>query len=407
MTAPVEATAALERGRPVLIVSPPTPQASECSAVWPLVAGNTPVLIVTDSPAAARAWSGAVPQALRFQAVTGLERAARLLATGAVDVVAGTPADFAALSAKSALKGDTIRTVVLAWPESLGPGERAALEGLLPELPEAQRIVLSWNPVALDAFLEAHARRPHVVGDLPLGENARPLPLVGEVRYLVTGNGNQDAGIAMALDALDPATHLVWRRGTAVPDSAGTIICADLPSRAELVALAAAGPVTLLLRPEQVAYARSIATLRTLPGASGGTAPGQARAAIAQRIEQGDLAAELALLAPLFERYDAAEVAAAVYALRQPGAGSREPSTPLATRTRIHVNVGKKDRAAAKDIVGALIREVGLSKDDIGRIDVKEMHSMVEVAAPVAERTVARLSGLTIRGRRVSARLDR
>ncbi|HTY05912.1 MAG TPA: DbpA RNA binding domain-containing protein [Gemmatimonadales bacterium] len=408
MTAPVDAAAALERGRPILIVSPPTPQASECSAVWPLVAGNTPVLIVTDSPAAARAWSGAVPQPLRFQAVTGLDRAARLLATGAVDVVAGTPADFGALSAKSALKGDTIRTVVLAWPESLGAGERAALEGLLPELPEAQRIVLSWNPVALDAFLEAHARRPHIVGDLPLGENARPLPLVGEVRYLVTGNGNQDAGIAMALDALDPATHLVWRRGTAVPDSAGAIICADLPSRSELVALAAAGPVTLLLRPEQVAYARSIATLRSLSGASGaGTAPGQARAAIAQRIDQGDLAAELALLAPLFERYDAAEVAAAVYALRQPGAGSREPSTPLATRTRIHVNVGKKDRAAAKDIVGALIREVGLSKDDIGRIDVKEMHSMVEVAGAVAERTVARLSGLMIRGRRVSARLDR
>jgi ATP-dependent RNA helicase DeaD len=71
------------------------------------------------------------------------------------------------------------------------------------------------------------------------------------------------------------------------------------------------------------------------------------------------------------------------------------------------VNVGKKDRAAAKDIVGALIREAGLSKDDIGRIDVKEMYSLVEVAGSAAERAVARLSGMMIRGRRVNARIDR
>ena len=76
-------------------------------------------------------------------------------------------------------------------------------------------------------------------------------------------------------------------------------------------------------------------------------------------------------------------------------------------RVKVHVNVGKKDRAGAKDIVGALIREAGLSKDDIGRIDVRETHSVVEVAGSAAERAVARLSGMMIRGRRVNARIDR
>ncbi len=73
---------------------------------------------------------------------------------------------------------------------------------------------------------------------------------------------------------------------------------------------------------------------------------------------------------------------------------------------KISVSVGKTDRAAAKDIVGALIREAGLSKDDIGRIDVRDTFSLVDVAGSAAERAVARLSGMMIRGRRVNARLD-
>jgi hypothetical protein len=406
----VDASAALERGRPVLIVCPPAPDAPGCAgALWPLAEGNAPVLIITESPSAARAWSSAVPQPLRFHAVTGLERTARLLSTTGADVLAGCPADFAALLSRSALKVEQIRTVVLAWPESLhGTPEFAAVEGLLAELKDARRIVLSWNPAGIEALLEAHARRPHVVGDLPIGENARPLPPIGPARYVVAGPEGRQAAITAALDALDPGSALVWRRGMEPTGPVNVLVCADLPSRAELGILATSGAPVLVLAPEQLAYAKSLASpLTPVPGLSGaGTAEREARAAIEARIERGSLAAELALLAPLFERYDAAEVAAAVLA------GSREIQTSevrhqTSARVKIHVNVGKKDRAAAKDIVGALIREAGLSKDDIGRIDVKEMYSLVEVAGAAAERAVARLSGMMIRGRRVNARLDR
>jgi len=74
---------------------------------------------------------------------------------------------------------------------------------------------------------------------------------------------------------------------------------------------------------------------------------------------------------------------------------------------KVFVNVGLKDRAAAKDLVGALIKEVGLEKTDIGRIEVKESFSLVDISAASAERAVAKLAGLTIRGRRVTAKLDR
>lgn len=412
MTAPVEATpatAVLERGRPVLIVSPPAP---ECAgALWPLAQGHAPVLIITESPSAAQAWVLAVPQPLRFHAVTGLDRTARLLASGKVDVLAGSPTDCAALLARSALKGEEIRTVVLAWPEMLqGTPEFAAVPALLAEVKDARRIVLSWDPAGLESLLESHARRPHVVGDLPIGENARPLPTLGEAKYLIASPGAQEAAITAALDGLDPGTALVWRRGVEPAGHVNAVICADLPTRDELATLATVGMPVLVLAPEQLAYARSVASpLTPVPLLSGaGTAARQARATIAARVERGDLAAELALLAPLFERYDAAEVAAAVYAVsREAGSGKGEAGSATPSRVKIHVNVGKKDRAGAKDIVGALIREAGLSKDDIGRIDVRDTHSMVEVAGPVAERAVARLSGMMIRGRRVNARLDR
>jgi len=407
VTAPVEATSALERGRPVMLVSPPAP---ECAgALWPLVQGHAPVLIITESPTTASAWTAAVPQPLRFHAVTGLDRSARLLVGGAVDVLAGCPADLAALLTRSALKGDQFRTVVLAWPESVqGTPDMAAVAGLLSEIKEARRIVLSWSPAAIETLLETQARRPHVVGDLPIGENARPLPPVGAARYVLTGPGGRDAAVDAALDALDPGSALLWRRGVEPSGPVNVVVCADLPTREELSALGTAGAPVLVLAPEQLPYAKTIASpLTPIPLLSGGTAAREARAAIVARLERGDLAAELALLAPLLDHYAAAEVAAAVLAVgRELGSGKRDAGHAPAARVKVYVSVGKKDRAAAKDIVGALIREAGLSKDDIGRIDVRDTFSLVDVAAAAAERAVARLSGMMIRGRRVNARLD-
>jgi hypothetical protein len=286
----------------------------------------------------------------------------------------------------------------------------AAVDALLAELKEARRIVLSWNPSGIETLLEAQARRPEVVGDLPVGENARPLPPLGSAKYLITGLATREAAVAVALDVLDPGEAFVWRRGLEAPGTANVVICADLPTRAELAALATVGMPVLLLTPEQLPYARTLASpLTPVPVLSGaGSAARDARAKLSARIEAGDLAAELALIAPLLERYDAAEVAAAAYALgREAGSGKREEGRVAAARVKIFINVGKKDRAGAKDIVGALIREAGLSKDDIGRIDVRDANSVVEVAGSAAERAVARLSGMTIRGRRVNARLDR
>src|SRR5207302_9154079 len=126
---------------------------------------------------------------------------------------------------------------------------------------------------------------------------------------------------------------------------------------------------------------------------------------------RGSVGAELVLLEPLFGRFDTAEVAAALLALqREAGGGMREAvvaATVEGARVKVFVGLGKKDRASAKDLVGALIREAGVPKGDIGRIDVRETFSLIEVTAGAADRAVRGLTGTTIRGRRVLARLDR
>jgi ATP-dependent RNA helicase DeaD len=74
---------------------------------------------------------------------------------------------------------------------------------------------------------------------------------------------------------------------------------------------------------------------------------------------------------------------------------------------RLFVNVGKKDRAAAKDLVGAMTREIGLSREDIGRIEVRDGFTLVSVASHAVDTAIRGLSRVAIRGRRLSARRDR
>jgi ATP-dependent RNA helicase DeaD len=74
---------------------------------------------------------------------------------------------------------------------------------------------------------------------------------------------------------------------------------------------------------------------------------------------------------------------------------------------RLFVNVGRKDKVGPKDLVGALTREVGLARDTLGRIEVRETFSLVDVTPEVIDRAQSGLARVTIRGRRVAARRDR
>ena len=191
------------------------------------------------------------------------------------------------------------------------------------------------------------------------------------------------------------------------------LVCARVPAREQLTPLAASGPVVLLAAPYQLPYLRTLARLTPLGAASavqGAKDRGaQLRNRIAARLSRSDVDAELEQLAPLFDRYDPAEVAAALLALRREETPA-EPApvtVPAPSWVKVWVSVGKKDRAAAKDLVGALTRELGVLKEDIGKVEVRDAFSLVEIAGQAAEAVMKGLSKVSIRGRRLTARLDR
>jgi hypothetical protein len=308
------------------------------------------------------------------------------------------------------------------------------LDELLAEAAGARRIVLSWDPSLLTEFLERHAHRAPVFGDLPVDADGRRAP-VAAARYAIATPERRLAALRDLLDAINPASVFIWTPderhatrlretlgalpGSVVTDvpaaSAELVVCARMPSRRTLARLVGVGPVAVLAAPYQLPYLRLVAApleAVPLPTAADGARDRAAvlRDRIAARLRGGDVDAELLTLAALFEHFDPAEVAAALLALRREE--TTEPATtgaaPAAAppRVRIFVNVGRKHGAAAKDLVGAMTRELGIAKSNIGRVELRETFTLVEVPTQLAETVVQGLSRVAIRGRRVTARLD-
>src|SRR6266550_4214840 len=297
-----DAKAALERGRPVVLVRPPAVE--QARDLWELLGPPSPghgpgvgprVLVVCADDASAAEWVAAAPDDRSIHAVT---------------------------------------TVVLAWPEALAEGDGAAvLDTVLGETRDARRIVLSWNPALLGDFLERHARRALVVGMPPVDETGRPLPPVCRARFAVVPSFRRSIALRDALDALGATTPFVWNGGPITPPEArpDAVLCTALPSRDELAALArlGGGEPFVFIAAIQLPYLRSIATLTPLAVASGADRARDRAEALRERVAAllttGSVDAELALLDPLFERFDPAEVAAALLALqREAGGGMRD-----------------------------------------------------------------------------------
>jgi ATP-dependent RNA helicase DeaD len=171
--------------------------------------------------------------------------------------------------------------------------------------------------------------------------------------------------------------------------------------------------VVLLVPPEAESYAARIAAPRrplqlpSLVDSVMDAASGQ-RATITKAIEQGTPNRALLTLAPLFERHDPAAVAAALFDLwtsSAPAAPSPLPDIPATSK--IYVGLGKKDGATANDFVAVLTKELRFERTKIGRIELRDAYSLIEIPAQDAEKLAGALNGVTVRRKRVTARVDR
>ena len=74
--------------------------------------------------------------------------------------------------------------------------------------------------------------------------------------------------------------------------------------------------------------------------------------------------------------------------------------------SRLFVNAGKADGMTPRDLVGSIANESGISSDQIGKIELRDTHSIVEISTPVAEAVANKMNGITVRGKRLTMRVD-
>jgi hypothetical protein len=390
-------------------------------------------------------WAGVVfgvatGTGLKVGAALASARALRELRSGSLDFLVASPSVIQELMTSSALKAEGLGVIVLAQPEAWAG--HSAVSPLMQDLPlDAQRVILTADPVAAADLVERYARKALVLGTPPA--EAQP---VGPVRTVSVPWARRAAAVGELLQLLDPASVTIWAHdrsaagdiARAVPVDGETIrlatgdaprsaliIAFDLPSRDRLAQLVEAGDTVLLVPPGTESYvagiARPIRTLR-LPGLLEEHAAISAgdRARIRAELESGDAAAGLLALAPLFERHDPTRVAAALYALwkgkereggrtagrqEEPTAAAAPPAAPATAK--VWVSIGKKDGVTPADLVGALTRELRVDRTAIGRVELRDGFCLIELPAADADRIAQALSGKMIRKVRVTARLDR
>ena len=428
------------------------------------------LLVVTPDAEVAAAASAAAVRLLpspdtQIIAATSAPRAARLLELQPAQVLAGSASTLLELVRGSAVKLDTARAVCIAWADELiARGEDASLELLMAELPkEAARVVVaaSLTP-AVETLIERYARRARRVVS-PAGEPGEAISL----QYFAVASQGRLSALRRLLDDQDPASAIVFVRdessesevssllrslgysgpaasvrvGRAAAPDTKLVVLFDLPAtHAELREAAGGGggsaTTIALVQPRQLESLRALTSGGTLRSYS---LPDAGRRAVAresalrdelrrvladQRIER-----EILALEPLLADYDGVEIAAAALKLLEreretaratvapattPAAASPRESRgeargkggPGGAMTRLFMTVGERDNVRPADLVGAIANQTGLTSASIGKIDIRESHSIVEVASDSADAVIERINGTTIRGRRVIARRD-
>jgi ATP-dependent RNA helicase DeaD len=422
------------RGHNLVAVTPPIPAyaAPALAGILSRVERGKPALILV--PAVQLEEWGAViadlaqDASLSVQIGRGPSRAMRRLRQESLDVLVTTLETALQLVARSALRMETVGTLVLAWPESL-PDDDSVMP-LMQDLPrEAQRVVYTAEPGRVNAWVDRYARKA-----LTVGADAAEAGALGPVRTVATPWNRRVQALADVIEVVDPASLVVWtadqgyhesiRRliagsqsdlqlATGDAPAANTIIAFDLPARGRLEQLLGAGEVILLVPTGTENFVARLAAPRRplqLPGPldTARSAESLQRQEIQSMIETGQESRALLTLAPLFERYDAPSVAAALFELWRGSAKAAPAPVPRTSETaKVFVGAGKKDGVTANDLVAVLTKELRFDRTQIGRIELRDGYSLIELPAEEAERLAEQLNGTTIRRKRVSARVDR
>lgn len=123
------------------------------------------------------------------------------------------------------------------------------------------------------------------------------------------------------------------------------------------------------------------------------------------------------LVESLLDRFSPAEVAAAALLLLDRDAAGKKAGARAGGRTasqnvpepwsRLFVSAGQRDEIGPRELLGAITSESGIAGGRVGRIDVRESHSLVEVRESDAAKVISALNGTTLGGRALRVDYDR
>ncbi len=403
------------------------------------------LLVIAADADAAMALAGAAntlgaARGVTALAATSARRASRALCARRAAVVTGDPRTLLGLLQSSALKLAGVRHVVMAWLDDTIESSAGALEVLLAEVPKeaARTIVTREITPAVEALVERYARRAR--RELPPA--AADMPAI-PVQYVAVHDAVRPVALRRLLDELDPATAFVFvhdsdggsevrttlatmgyapdgpiRLGDVLEADTDALVLYELPATLAqfhtLLGGHTARQVIALIARRQVSALREIAggivNPFVLPEAlqRARTAEEQMRDSLREVLASGAYARDLLALEPLLAEYDGVEIAAAALRLIEIERLRAATAAPVHVprMARLFVNVGESDGFRAGDLVGAITGHAGLTGRDVGRVEIRDRHSLVEVPEAAAEAVAARITGVTIKGRQIVARLD-
>jgi len=381
-------------------------------------------------------------------------------------VLLGTPADVLAAAASGATLAQVQALVVDQAQLIEAFGSLCDVERVVDYLPADAQRVLSALPMSegVTDLLERHFKRAIRIpssreedvpkrGEVrfriaPEPREAAALAVVGEllaedVRHVLVFCRNEDRAAdvgdyltlhGFAAGAPGDETVPVWlgvdaleARSVAKGVDGLAVVSCDAPADSDTLdrrhSISTGGVVIVLARElphlKDLGRRTGYDTVPFPPPAIDTGSVGQLRKTIERALSEEDTTPYLLALEPLFERYDPAEVAAAAVALLRKKKAAETPvketrptsAAAQATATpawaKLFIGVGERDGLQPGDLLGAIIGETGVSGDAVGRIDIKESHSLVEVHDSVARRVIQAINGTTIKGRAVRADFDR
>jgi ATP-dependent RNA helicase DeaD len=386
---------------------------------------------------------------------------------GYAKVILGSAADVLDAVTSGDVSLSDVRALVLDQAQAIDSlAGLEDVERVIDYLSSDTQRILSALPLTepVSDFVERHVRRALIV---PATDAEKPPPR-GGIRFRITPEPREGAALAIAAELLpDDARHLLFfcrsedraadlgdyltlhgfPAGAPGDPAAPVWLGVDaLSARAEVKGVEGVIVVSCDVPPDPdtldrrhgtgpdgvvIVLPRELAHLKRLgrqtgyetvpfppPALGTPTSVVQLRATLEKVLETEDGAPYMSVLEPLFERYDPAEVAAAAVALLR---GQREPAEPSAPQStpakedpgatpawaKLFMGVGERDGLRTGDLLGAITGEAGVDGHSVGKIEIHESHTVVEVHDAVARKVIKALNGTTIRGRAVRADFDR